>query len=178
MTKKVKRYSEEFKAEAVKAIENNGGNVSGTARQLGLPMQKLANWQRKANQGKLKGTKQFDSELMAVIEENKRLKRELKIAQEEREILKKATAYFARNGPDLSTNLSSRQLRRIFNFYIGTTPKEFSNVVRFQYILNATPSKQTLKNDKLYLDLGFFDQAHFIKSFKSFYGITPSKAFL
>ena len=98
MTKKVKRYSEEFKAEAVKAIENNGGNVSGTARQLGLPMQTLANWQRKANQGKLKGTKQFDSELMAVIEENKRLKRELKIAQEEREILKKATAYFARNG--------------------------------------------------------------------------------
>ena len=99
MTKQVKRYSEEFKAEAVKAIENNnGGNVSATARQLGLPMQTLANWQRKANQGKLKGTKQFDLELMAVIEENKRLKRELKIAQEEREILKKATAYFARSG--------------------------------------------------------------------------------
>ena len=105
MTKKVKRYSEEFKAEAVKAIENNGGNVSGTARQLGLPMQKLANWQRKANQGKLKGTKQFDSELMAVIEENKRLKRELKIAQEEREILKKATAYFARNGLSVSNKI-------------------------------------------------------------------------
>lgn len=85
---------------------------------------------------------------------------------------------FLNTETDLSTNLSSRQLRRIFNFYIGTTPKEFSNVVRFQYILNATPSKQTLKNDKLYLDLGFFDQAHFIKSFKSFYGITPSKAFL
>ena len=58
MTKKVKRYSEEFKAEAVKAIENNGGNVSATARQSGLLMQTLANWQRKANQGKLKGTKQ------------------------------------------------------------------------------------------------------------------------
>ena len=57
MTKKVKRYSEEFKAEAVKTIENNGGNVSATARQLGLPMQTLANWQRKANQGKLTGTK-------------------------------------------------------------------------------------------------------------------------
>ncbi|MDN5620657.1 MAG: IS3 family transposase [Psychrobacter sp.] len=89
MTKKVKRYSEEFKAEAVKAIGNNDGNVSTTARQLGLPMQTPANWQRKANQGKLKGTKQFDPELMAVIEENKRLKRELKIAQEEREIFKK-----------------------------------------------------------------------------------------
>ncbi|SJM37946.1 Transposase [Psychrobacter pasteurii] len=95
MTKKVKRYSEEFKAEAVKAIENNGGNVSATARQLGLPMQTLANWQRKANQGKLKGTKQYDPELVSALEEIKRLKRELKTAQEEREILKKATAYFA-----------------------------------------------------------------------------------
>jgi len=98
MTKKIKRYSEEFKAEAVKAIENNGGNVSATARQLGLPMQTLANWQRKANQGKLKGTKQYDPELVSALEEIKRLKRELKTAQEEREILKKATAYFAKNG--------------------------------------------------------------------------------
>ena len=87
MTKKVKRYSEEFKAEAVKAIENNGGNISATARQLGLPMQTLANWQRKANQGKLKGTKQYDPELVSALEEIKRLKRELKTAQEEREIL-------------------------------------------------------------------------------------------
>jgi len=75
MTKKAKRYSEEFKAEAVKAIENNGGNVSATARQLGLPMQTLANWQRKANQGKLKGTKQYDPELVLALEEIKRLKR-------------------------------------------------------------------------------------------------------
>lgn len=98
MTKKAKRYSEEFKAEAVKAIENNGGNVSATARRLGLPMQTLANWQRKANQGMLKGTKQYDPELVSALEEMKRLKRELKIAQEEREILKKATAYFAKHG--------------------------------------------------------------------------------
>jgi transposase len=34
---------------------------------------------------------------MAVMEENKRLKRQLKVAEEEREILKKATAYFAKN---------------------------------------------------------------------------------
>jgi len=51
MTKKVKRYSEEFKSEAVKEIENNDGNISATTRKLGLPMQTLANWQRKANQG-------------------------------------------------------------------------------------------------------------------------------
>mgnify|MGYP000672245288 CR=1 FL=1 len=78
---------------------------------------------------------------------------------------------------DLNTGLSPRQLRRIFNFYIGTTAKSFSNVVRFQHILNARPSKQSLKENKLYFDVGFFDQAHFIKNFKTFYGVTPSEAF-
>jgi len=69
---------------------------------------------------------------------------------------------------DLNIGISPRQLRRIFNFYIGTTVKSFSNVVRFQHILNAKP---------LYFDVGFFDQAHFIKNFKTFYGVTPSEAF-
>ncbi|WP_298425533.1 helix-turn-helix domain-containing protein [uncultured Kordia sp.] len=78
---------------------------------------------------------------------------------------------------DLNTGLSARQLRRVFNFYIGTTVKSFSNVVRFQHILNAKPSKQSLKENKLYFDVGFFDQAHFIKNFKTFYGVTPSEAF-
>jgi len=78
---------------------------------------------------------------------------------------------------DLNTGLSPRQLRRIFNFYIGTTPKAFSNIVRFQYILNLKSSSQHLKNNKLYFDVGFYDQAHFIKTFKTFYGVTPSKAF-
>lgn len=78
---------------------------------------------------------------------------------------------------DLDTGLSPRQLRRIFNFYIGTTAKSFSNVVRFQHILNAKPSQQSLKENKLYYDVGFFDQAHFIKNFKTFYGVTPSEAF-
>lgn len=78
---------------------------------------------------------------------------------------------------DLNTGLSPRQLRRIFNFYIGTTAKSFSNVVRFQYILNSKPSKQSLKENKLYFDVGFFDQAHFVKNFKTYYGVTPSEAF-
>lgn len=97
MTKKVRTYSEAFKAEAVKKIADNNGNVSATAKQLGIAMQTLSNWQNKANEGKLVGTKQYDPELMAIIEENKRLKRDLKVAQEERDILKKATAYFAKH---------------------------------------------------------------------------------
>ncbi len=89
---------------------------------------------------------------------------------------------FQKNGflnteKELNTGLSPRQLRRVFNFYIGTTAKTFSNVVRFQHILSAKPSKQSLKENKLYFDVGFFDQAHFIKNFKTFYGVTPSEAF-
>lgn len=78
---------------------------------------------------------------------------------------------------ELSTGLSPRQLRRLFNYYIGTSPKSFCQVVRFQYILNAKPSSQSLKENKIYFDVGFFDQAHFIKNFTKFYGVTPSKAF-
>ena len=87
MTKKVRTYSDEFKAEAVKKIADNNGNISATAKQLGSAMQTLSNWQNKANQGKLVGTEQYDPELIAVLEENKRLKRQLKVAEEEREIL-------------------------------------------------------------------------------------------
>ena len=97
MVKKVRTYSDEFKAEAVKKIAENNGNISATAKQLDIAMQTLSNWQNKANQGKLKGSEQYDPQLMAVMEENKRLKRQLKVAEEEREILKKATAYFAKH---------------------------------------------------------------------------------
>ena len=87
MTKKVRTYSDEFKAEAVKKIADNNGNISATAKQLGIAMQTLSNWNNKANQGKLEGTEQYDPQLVAVMEENKRLKRQLKVAEEEREIL-------------------------------------------------------------------------------------------
>lgn len=78
---------------------------------------------------------------------------------------------------DLNTGISPRQLRRLFKFYIGATAKTFSKVVRFQNILRAKPSTQSLRENKLFFDIGYYDQAHFIKEFKNFYGVTPSKAF-
>lgn len=77
----------------------------------------------------------------------------------------------------LDTGISPRQLRRLFLYYIGDTPKTFCRIVRFQNILRAKPSNQSLKKNKLFFDVGFFDQAHFIRDFKNFYGVTPSKAF-
>ncbi|MBX7043436.1 MAG: helix-turn-helix domain-containing protein [Ignavibacteria bacterium] len=78
---------------------------------------------------------------------------------------------------DLDIGLSQRQLRRYFEFYVGDTAKTFSQVVRFQNILNAKPSAESLRRNKIFFDLGYYDQAHFIKEFKNFYGVTPSKAF-
>ncbi len=78
---------------------------------------------------------------------------------------------------EINTGISHRQLRRLFNYYIGATPKSFSKVVQFQNILKAKPSTQSIKKNKLFYDLGYYDQAHFIKDFKNFYGVTPSKAF-
>ena len=95
MTRKRVEYSDTFKAEAIAKIKENQNNISQTAKELGIPMNTLVNWQRKANGGQLKGTDSYNPELMAALDEIKDLKKQLKIAQEEREILKKATAYFA-----------------------------------------------------------------------------------
>lgn len=78
---------------------------------------------------------------------------------------------------DLNTGISSRQLRRLFEFYIGDSAKTFSKVVRFQNILRAKPSAQSLRQNKLFFDVGYYDQSHFIKEFKNFYGVTPARAF-
>lgn len=78
---------------------------------------------------------------------------------------------------DLDVGVSPRQLRRLFDYYIGDSAKTFSKVVRFQNILRAKPSQQSLRENKLFFDAGYYDQAHFIKEFKNLYGVTPSKAF-
>jgi len=78
---------------------------------------------------------------------------------------------------DLNIGISPRQLRRLFEYTIGDTVKSFCQVVRFQYILTATENIDNIKLQKIYLEVGYFDQAHFIKDFKRFYGVTPSKVF-
>ena len=79
---------------------------------------------------------------------------------------------------DLDTGLSLRQLRRLFDYYVGDSPKTFSKVVRFQQILQSKPSTESLRKNKLFYDLGYYDQAHFIKEFKTMLDLTPTKAFL
>ena len=78
MTKKRTEYSESFKAEAIIKVKENQGNISQTAKELGIPMNTLANWQRKDNGGQLKGTDSYNPELMAALDEIKDLKKTTK----------------------------------------------------------------------------------------------------
>ena len=87
MTKKIRAYNTEFNVETVKKIEDNIGNISATAKQLGIAIQTLFNWNNIANQSKLVGTEQQDPKLRITIQEIKQLKQQLKVAEEEREIL-------------------------------------------------------------------------------------------
>lgn len=81
------------------------------------------------------------------------------------------------NISELDVGVSERQLRRLFEFYFGESPKTFAKIIRFQNILGAKPSSESLKQNKIFYNEGYYDQAHFIKEFKAFYGVTPGKAF-
>lgn len=87
-------YTLEYKLEAVRLVQ--GGQArSVTARILGIPKQTLDNWVREASQGKLggAGSKPVSAEQMELA----RIKAELSRVKMERDILKKATAYFAKD---------------------------------------------------------------------------------
>ena len=87
------RYTQEFKLEAVRLVKA-GQEASVTARVLGVPKQTLSNWVRLAEAGQLQGA--GERSVSAEQMELARLRAELARVKMERDILKKATAYFAR----------------------------------------------------------------------------------
>ena len=82
MSKKRVEYSDTFKAEAIAKIKENNGNISQTTKELGILMNTLANWHRKAESGTLTGIQNYSPELIAAFDKIKDLKKQLKIAQE------------------------------------------------------------------------------------------------
>lgn len=87
------RYSKEFKQEAVGQVIERGYSVRDVAARIGVSEHSLYRWVRKERARK-SGDKPSGSaeELVAEVA---RLKSELKRTQEERDILRKAAAYFA-----------------------------------------------------------------------------------
>ena len=82
-------FSDEFKRDAVSQIVDRGYPVSEVSERLGVSQHSLYAWKRKFAKGAL-ASEEKDAEI-------RRLKRELARVTEERDILKKATAYFARD---------------------------------------------------------------------------------
>lgn len=86
-----KRYTDEFKVEAVKQITEHGYSVQDAATRLGVSAHSLYLWRKKFCDG-VEAAGHADKHQAEI----KRLRAELKRVTEERDILKKATAYFAK----------------------------------------------------------------------------------
>lgn len=71
--------------------------------------------------------------------------------------------------------ISQSRLEKRFRAVVGASPKKFSSIVRLNHLANTSPQKNKLTS--LGLDAGYYDQAHFIKDFKSFTGQTPEEFF-
>jgi transposase len=92
MSSSRRRYTAEFKAEAVRLLAASGRPAAQIARELGINEQTLHSWKQKARAADGAGVV---PNRLTVEEENRRLRRENARLKEERDILKKATAYFA-----------------------------------------------------------------------------------
>ena len=87
-------FSEEFKRDAVGLIVNEGYSIAAAAQAVNVNPGNLRLWYKKyAPEPEPCGP---DATLDQVMEENKRLRKQLRRAELEKEILKKATAYFAK----------------------------------------------------------------------------------
>ena len=92
---KRKRFSQEFKLEAVRLLEAGSRPPSELARELGIPRNRLYKWQeqvRKNGRGAFPGSGHRGGSSAELA----RLKQELERVKEELDILKKAAAYFAK----------------------------------------------------------------------------------
>ncbi len=90
------KYTKEFRLEAVKLVTDGGLSIPEAGRRLSLTPSTLSNWVKAYKTGKLsevgKNHRQLSDEEMELT----RLKRELAEVKMERDILKKAAAYFAK----------------------------------------------------------------------------------
>ena len=85
------RFTEEFKIDAIKQITERGHSVADVSMRLGVSTHSLYGWLKRYSV--LSGSAEKDDQAAEI----RRLKQELVRVTEERDILKKATAYFAKD---------------------------------------------------------------------------------
>jgi AraC-like DNA-binding protein len=72
-------------------------------------------------------------------------------------------------------HISQSPLEKRFRQAVGAPPKKFASLVRLKYVIQQYSSANSLT--ELGYEAGFYDQAHFIKEFKTLTGDTPEKFF-
>jgi transposase len=94
MSKKQVIHTEAFRRETVQLLETSGKAVSELAGELGISQKSLYRWRRQYDMASPASTSAQPDERDAEI---KRLRRELEIMRQERDILKKAISIFSRS---------------------------------------------------------------------------------
>ena len=92
-----RRYTEEFKREAVRLVWESAHPVAQVARDLGIPENVLYRWRAQHQQAETHGTTRATQR--AEAETLTRVKREWARVTQERDFLKRAAAFFARESP-------------------------------------------------------------------------------
>jgi AraC-like DNA-binding protein len=98
----------------------------------------------------------FNSEILLLIDNIKKHKGDISISE-----------------LSSNTNLSSKQIERLFRKYIGYSAKKFANIMRFFYVFKDIIHRGTDDLSSIAYDFGYYDQAHFNKEFKKFSKFTP-----
>ena len=124
---------------------------------------------------KLSGARS-DTERVHIVE--RFLESQLREVQADRCIVEAVKQIYAAKGniriKELSTRLAISQspFEKRFRRLLGTTPKKFASVVRFNAMLQEMDNTTKTLSDICY-EYNYFDQAHIIKDFKRYTGTTP-----
>jgi AraC-like DNA-binding protein len=84
---------------------------------------------------------------------------------------------FSVNEFSKNNNINRRQLARKFSAAIGLSPKQLAKTIRIQTTLKVLLNEEITSLTDLAYKNEYFDQAHFIKEFKEFTGLTPKEFF-
>lgn len=93
------------------------------------------------------------------------------------ETIFRTNGQFSVNEFSSTNDVSRRQLARKFSSAIGLSPKQLAKTIRIQSTLKVLLNEEITSLTELAYENEYFDQAHFIKEFKEFTGLTPKKFF-
>ncbi|SHG45744.1 helix-turn-helix domain-containing protein [Flagellimonas flava] len=133
-------------------------------------------------------SKIFDSnsiqEKIAIIDDFIFKSLKLKSSESDYILFSKITGHIDQKKGDISLsdlyeefNLNYKKVERLFNFYLGVTPKTYLRIVRFNNSIQLQSQLKELNLTQLGNELGFYDQSHFIREFKRFSTLTPKDFF-